>query len=223
MPSPSRTVDAAGGELTCRSIIEPGPHDRGIAPRPGDDRGVAHEPAAAREHAFGRLHAVDIVGRGLRAHQHRVLAAIDRGDDVVGVEVRPPTPAPGEAARPLATTLCSPVELRMQHLVEVLGCDPGDGLGAGQPDLRFGRHLDRHAQRRRAGPLAHTGLQHPELALLDGELGVEHVAVVPLEPPEDVEQLPVDRGNRPASASSGTVLRMPATTSSPWALIRKSP
>ncbi len=30
-------------------------------------------------------------------------------------------------------------------------------------------------------------------------------------------------GNRPARASSGSVTRMPATTSSPWALVRYSP
>ena len=31
------------------------------------------------------------------------------------------------------------------------------------------------------------------------------------------------RGNSSARAESGSVLRMPATTSSPWALTRKSP
>ena len=39
-----------------------------------------------------------------------------------------------------------------------------------------------------------AGLQHPELALLDRELRVEHVAVVTLEPDEDLEELVVDRG-----------------------------
>ena len=40
-----------------------------------------------------------------------------------------PTAAPGEAARPLAITLRSPArELRVQHLVEVLGGDPHDRL-----------------------------------------------------------------------------------------------
>ena len=51
------------------------------------------------------------------------------------------------------------------------------------------RHVDGHAQRGGAGALADAGLQHPELALLDRELGVAHVAVVRLEPGEDVEQL----------------------------------
>ena len=55
-------------------------------------------------------------------------------------------------------------------------------------------HVDRHLQGGRAGALAHPGLEHPELALLDGELGVAHVRVVRLEPGEDLEQLGVDLG-----------------------------
>ncbi len=54
------------------------------------------------------------------------------------------------------------------------------------------------AIRRAASPgaLAHPGLQHPELALLDRELGVAHVPVVRLEPGEDLEQLGVDLRER---------------------------
>ena len=85
-------------------------------------------------------------------------------------------------------------------------------------------HLDGHAQRGRAGALADAGLQHPELALLDGELGVAHVAVVALEPGEDLEQLACgSSGKWFAMRVEGSVLRMPATTSSPCALTRKSP
>ena len=44
----------------------------------------------------------------------------------------------------------------------------------------------------RARTLPDAGLEHPELALLDRELGVAHVAVVVLEPGEDAHQLFVD-------------------------------
>ncbi len=57
-------------------------------------------------------------------------------------------------------------------------------------------HVHRHAQRGRAGALADPGLQHPEPTLLDRELGVAHVAVVPLEPVEDVDELAMDLGER---------------------------
>ena len=46
-------------------------------------------------------------------------------------------------------------------------------------------------ERRPGGALADPGLQHPELAALDGELDVAHVAVVLLERAHDLEQLVV--------------------------------
>ena len=60
-------------------------------------------------------------------------------------------------------------------------------------DRRVVDHLDGHAQRRAPGALADPGLEHPELALLDRELGVAHVAVVRFEAGEDLHQLVVDR------------------------------
>ncbi len=53
-------------------------------------------------------------------------------------------------------------------------------------------HVDGHLQRRGARALADAGLQHPELALLDGELGVAHVGVVLFEPLEDLEEIGMD-------------------------------
>ena len=50
-------------------------------------------------------------------------------------------------------------------------------------------HLDGDVQRGGGGALAHAGLQHPELALLDGELDVAHVAEVVLQRHEHFLQL----------------------------------
>ena len=69
-----------------------------------------------------------------------------------------------------------------------------DGLGLGDTEVARAHHVHRHLERGGAGALAHPGLEHPELALLDGELGVAHVAVVRLEPGEDLQQLGVDLG-----------------------------
>ncbi len=80
----------------------------------------------------------------------------------------------------------------MEHLIEVVPGDPFDGLGPAQLDLRVGGHVDRHPEGGLAGALAHPGLEHPQLALFDGELGVAHVPVVLLEPGEDGQQLGVD-------------------------------
>src|SRR5256885_15671156 len=74
----------------------------------------------------------------------------------------------------------------------MLGSDPLERFLARQLDAALLGHVHRHAQRRRARALSDAGLQHPELALLDGELGVAHIAVVLLELLEDAEQLLVD-------------------------------
>ena len=106
-----------------------------------------------------------------------------------------PTAAPGRGGEALGDHLqVAAGELRVEHLVEVVGVDPLHRLLAGELDVAVLGHVDGHPQGRRAGALADAGLEHPELALLDRELGVAHVAVVQLEPVEDVEQLGVDRG-----------------------------
>ncbi len=80
----------------------------------------------------------------------------------------------------------------MEDLLEVLAGDPAERLLPGQCYRSLPHHVDGHPERGPAGPLADPGLEHPELALLDGELGVAHVAVVVLEPGEDREQFLVD-------------------------------
>ena len=90
-------------------------------------------------------------------------------------------------------------------------------------------------QCRLGGALSGAGLQHPELAVLDGELHVLHVAVVALQQVEIVLKLGEGPGisassegaSEPASILALSVMfcgvRIPATTSSPWALTRNSP
>ena len=66
-------------------------------------------------------------------------------------------------------------------------------------DQALVHELDRDAQRRLGGALAGAGLQHPELAALDGELDVLHVAVVLLEDAVDARRA---RRRPPASPVS---------------------
>ena len=72
--------------------------------------------------------------------------------------------------------------------------------------------------------LADARLEHEQPAALDRELEVLHVAVVALQAARDVLELA-----RTSRASASRILliargvRMPATTSSPWALVRYSP
>ena len=67
----------------------------------------------------------------------------------------------------------------MQQLVERGGIDALDGLLPG--DQALGGHVHCDLEGRFGGALAGAGLQHPELAVLDGELHVLHVAVVALQ------------------------------------------
>ena len=128
---------------------------------------------------------------------------------------------PRRQQRPSCGRLSAAVELGVQEEVDLLGRDPAHGLLAGDQPLVG--HVDGDAHGRLGGALAVAGLQHPELAALDGELHVLHVAVVRSRRRGDRRELGVGRASRSASSAMRRVARVPATTSSPWALTRKSP
>ena len=127
------------------------------------------------------------------------------------------------------------IDRRMQELVERRRIDAVRPPPSSR-DQPLAREVDRDAQRRLAGALAVAGLQHPELALLDRELHVLHVAVVLLEDAVDAHELGIGLGHRAFHRAACSIsrpgrafsvmscgVRMPATTSSPCALIRNSP
>ena len=74
-----------------------------------------------------------------------------------------------------------------------------------------------------SGTLAVTGLEHEQLAALDGVLHVLHVAVVVLQGLGDGHELIVNLGHLLMQLGDRLGVRMPATTSSPCALMRYSP
>jgi len=96
-------------------------------------------------------------------------------------------------------------EHRLEELVEGLGIDAQEGFVPRDPALADEVDRDPHGGDARA--LAGPALQHPEAAVLDRELDVLHVAVVPLEQLLDAEELtpdarrfalePLDRQGRP--------------------------
>ena len=71
------------------------------------------------------------------------------------------------------------IDGRMQELIERRRIDPRHRLLL--RDQNFPGHVDGDAQRGLRGALAIARLQHPQLALLDRELEILHVAVVLLE------------------------------------------
>ena len=170
-----------------------GAHHGRLPPTPGDDGGMAHQPAPGRQDALGGQHAVDVLGRGLAADQHHLLAPLRRGLGVVRRQVDPPHRGAGRGAEATGQhRLAGARELGMEDLLEVLAGDPLERLLLGQLDGLLAHHVHRHPEGGPAGALAHPGLEHPELALFDGELGVAHVAVVGLQPGEDDQELGVD-------------------------------
>ena len=92
-----------------------------------------------------------------------------------------PTAAPGEAAMPLVKRFRSAdaVELREHQLRQLGAGDPFERLVHG--DQLLVDELGCDPEGRRCGALADAGLEHPQLAPLDGELDVAQVAVVGLE------------------------------------------
>ena len=136
------------------------------------------------------MHAVDVLGRGLDAHQDDLLAlrlerlgVVGREHDLAGRRARRRRQAGRDH---LALGLG--IDGRMQQLVERGRIDARHRLFA--RDQPFVGKLDRDAQRRLGGALAGARLQHPQLALLDREFEVLHVAVVLLEHAVDAGRAP---------------------------------
>ena len=175
-----------------------GPHHRWRAPSSGHHGGVTHQTASGGEDAFGHQHAVDVFGAGLRTHQDHRRALVALGHGIVSGEHHGTNGGAGRSAQAFGEHLGLACELGMQHLIQGVSRDPQYRFFSGNLPLGLARwlggHVHRHAQGGRTGALAHPGLQHPELALFDGELGVAHVAIVRFQSFEDGHQLRITHG-----------------------------
>ena len=167
----------------------------GRAHATADHRGVAGHAAARSENALGHFHAVNIVGHGLFAHQDDgSLGGLLHG--VVGVE----HDGPDRSSRRRRQALRQQRELlfgfgiehRVQQLIELLRIDAQNGFLL--VDETFSHHFDGDAYRGRTRALAVAGLQHEQLAVLNGELEILNIAIVLLEHAGNVAKLSVDGG-----------------------------
>ena len=155
----------------------------------GNNGSMAGLAAMAGENTLGGDHASEVVGSGLPANEHALLAFFGGLHSVGG---REHGTAHSSARRSVQATgehivVGVLVELRVQQLVELSGVDAAHSLFLG--DEAFFFHLNGDVQRGGGGTLAHAGLQHPQLALLDCELDVAHVAIVVLENGEHTLEL----------------------------------
>ena len=152
--------------------------DAGLAHAARDHRGVRGHAAARGQNAFGGVHAVNVFRAGLDPHQNDLAAVglqlggfIGREHDFAGGSTRRSRQAGRDDV-----ALGAGIDGRMQQLVERGGIDPRHRFLL--RDQAFIGEFDGDAQRGFRRALAAAGLQHPQLALLDRELHVLHVAVM---------------------------------------------
>ncbi len=186
--------DAAGGghpALLGVDLELLGAADAGLAHAARDDGRVRGLAAARGQDALGGDHAVEVVGVGLAADQDDLLARARPLHGGVRVEDGPADRGARRggdaAAQQLGLRLV--VEAR-EHQLRELGA--GDALQRlGLVDQALVHQLRGDAEGGAGGALAHAGLQHPQLAALDGELDVAQVLVVRLQRLHDLHQLVV--------------------------------
>ena len=163
--------------------------DAGRTHAAGDNGGMARLATVAGQDALGGNHAFQVVGVGLPANQNDLVALGRTRDGVIAREHDLAHGGTGTGVKAACErlVLLGGVELRVQELVELRGVDAAHGLLTGEQ--AFLDHLDSDAQSGGCGTLAHAGLEHPKLTLLDSELDIAHVAVVILKRQEDTLKL----------------------------------
>jgi hypothetical protein len=183
MMSPSLTFAGADADLAallsiCKAARA---RDAGAAHAARDDGGVAGHAAARRHDALGGVHAVNVFGRRLDADEDHAsprsaasFSASSASNTIL------PRPRRAMAGRPLVEDIARRlrVERRMQQLVERAGSTRSTASSLrDQPFAAMSTAILSAALAVRLP----AGLQHPELAALDGELDILHVAVMPFE------------------------------------------
>ncbi len=185
---PDREAAALGVDLDLL-----GAADTGLAHAAGDDGGVRGLAAAGGQDALGGDHAVEVVGVGLPPDEDDLLARPRPLDGGVRVEdglAHGRTGRSGDAAA--QQHACGTVVEAREHQLRELGAvDPLERLGL--VDEALVDQLGGDAEGGTGGALADPGLEHPELAALDGELDVAEILVVGLQRLHDLHQLVVRR------------------------------
>ena len=171
--------------------------DRSAAHAAGHDRRVGGHAAKDGQDALREVHALDVLRGGLAANEDNlflVLAVLGR---LVGGEVDAAGGGAGGGGQALGDDgrglEGGGVKVGVQQAVKLLGLDLQNGLFLAQHAFVHQVHGDLEGRGR--GALAVTGLEHVELAALDGVLHVLHVAVVGFQLAGDVDELLVHVGH----------------------------
>ncbi len=157
---------------------------------------VGGHTAADGQDALGGLHSLDVLGRGLQTNQNHLLAPRSPLLGVLGVEHDLAAGSAGGGGQRLAHRLGGlqrlGVELGMQQGVQVTRVDHGHGLLLG--DHALVDEVAGDLQRGGRGALAVAALEHIELAVLDGELHILHIAIVVLKDIADLHEVGIGLG-----------------------------
>ena len=149
----------------------------------GHNGRVGGHAAANGQDALCNSHALDVLRRGLETDENDLLAVFMPGLRVLSGEHDLAAGSAGGGSQALADDLGLlhglGIELRVQQSVELLRLHAQHSLFL--VDHALVHEVDGDLQSSGGGALAVTGLQHVELAVLDGELHVLHVLVVLLE------------------------------------------
>ena len=163
----------------------------------GHNSSVRGHAAADGEDALSDLHTLDVLGRGLQTNQNDLLAALMPLLGVFGGEYHLAAGSAGGSSQALADNFGLlhglGIELGMQQGIQLLGLYAENSLFL--VDHALVHQVNSDLQSSGSGTLAVTGLQHVELAILNGELHVLHILVVLLQTVGDVSELLVHVGH----------------------------
>ncbi len=161
-----------------------------LAHTAGNHSSVRGHTAAHGEDTLGHGHAAEVFGRGLDADEDNFLFLLGPCLSLVGEEHDLAGCCAGRCGKALGnyvgTLEGSLVEYRVEQFVELLGLHTQQGGLFVNLAVAEEVHGDFHHSG--AGALAVTGLEHPQLAVLDGEFHILHVAVVIFEAVSDGEE-----------------------------------
>mmetsp|Transcript_33123 Transcript_33123/g.38543 ORF Transcript_33123/g.38543 Transcript_33123/m.38543 type:complete len:414 (+) Transcript_33123:1074-2315(+) len=156
-----------------------------------DNRGVRRHTSTGSKNTCCGVHATEVLRRGLQAHHDHLLSCGVPRLRVGCGEHHLAHSGTGAGCETLGDVLelGAGIDLRVHEVVNLVGIEAHDSLLLGNET--FLHHVDCALHGSEGSALGVTALQHPEAAVLDGELNVLHVAEVLLQRGTNIAQLAV--------------------------------
>ena len=162
----------------------------------GNNGSVRGHTAADGQDTLSSFHTGDVLGRGLKSDKNDLLACLFPLLGIVGSKHDLSAGSTGRCAQTLADGVgsleCLGVELRVEQSVEVTGIYHHNGFFFGAHALV--NEVAGDLESSLSGSLTVAALKHIELAVLNGELHILHIAVVGLEVVADLDEVGVSLG-----------------------------